>query len=98
MAISTYPAVFIAGVGLLPCGWGFYSALRSLAMELASPSQVGILNTAIGFAQSAGSMASGPILATAFRRSMKEKGLLLGLPYMVTAGLFFLSGCLISCI
>ncbi|OGE54468.1 hypothetical protein PENARI_c006G08958 [Penicillium arizonense] len=98
MAVSTSPAVFIAGVSLLAFGWGFYSALRSLAMELASPSQVGIVNTAIGFAQSTGAMVSGPILAAAFRRGMQEDGLLAGLPYMVAAGLFFLSGCLTSCV
>ncbi|CAI7613203.1 unnamed protein product [Penicillium glandicola] len=98
MAISTHPVVFIAGVSFLACGWGFYSALRSLAMELASPSQVGIVNTAIGFAQSTGAMASGPILAAAYRRGMQEDGLLMGLPYMLAAGLFFLSGCLTSCL
>lgn len=98
MAVSTSPAVFIAGVSLLAFGWGFYSALRSLAMELASPSQVGIVNTAIGFAQSTGSMLSGPILAAAFRRGTQEDGLLVGLPYMVAAGLFLLSGCLTSCV
>ncbi|OQE40915.1 hypothetical protein PENCOP_c005G08124 [Penicillium coprophilum] len=98
MAVSTLPAVFIAGVSLLAFGWGFYSALRSLAMELVSPSQVGIVNTAIGFAQSIGSLLSGPILAAAFRRGLQEDGLLVGLPYMLAAGLFFLSGCLTGCV
>jgi hypothetical protein len=98
MAVSTYPVTFIVGVSLLAFGWGFYSALRSLAMELVSPSQVGIVNTAIGFAQSIGSLLSGPILAAAFRRGLQEDGLLVGLPYMVAAGLFFLSGCLTGCI
>jgi hypothetical protein len=98
MAVSTHPALFTAGVSLLACGWGFYSALRSLAMELVSPSQVGILNTAIGFAQSTGSLVSGPILAATFRWGMQKDGLLAGLPYMVAAGLFFISGCLTSCV
>ncbi|KAJ5970202.1 Major facilitator superfamily domain general substrate transporter [Penicillium vulpinum] len=98
MAVSTHPAVFIVGVSLLAFGWGFYSALRSLAMELVSPSQVGIVNTAIGFAQSIGSLLSGPILAAAFRRGLREDGFLVGLPYMVAAGLFFLSGCLTGCV
>ncbi|KAJ5160144.1 uncharacterized protein N7482_007148 [Penicillium canariense] len=98
MAVSTNPVAFIVGIILLACGWGFYSALRSLAMELASPSQVGIVNTAIGFAQSTGSMASGPILAAAFRRGMQEDGFLVGLPYIFAAGLFFLSGCFTSCV
>ncbi|KAJ5188096.1 Major facilitator superfamily domain general substrate transporter [Penicillium cf. griseofulvum] len=98
MAVSTYPVTFIVGVSSLAFGWGFYSALRSLAMELVSPSQVGIVNTAIGFAQSIGSLLSGPILAAAFRRGLQEDGVLVGLPYMVAAGLFFLSGCLSACI
>lgn len=98
MAVATHPALFIAGVSLLACGWGFYSALRSLAMELVSPSQVGIVNTAIGFAQSTGSLVSGPILAATFRWGMQKDGLLVGLPYMVAAGLFFLCGCLTSCV
>ncbi|KAJ5488421.1 Major facilitator superfamily domain general substrate transporter [Penicillium expansum] len=98
MAISTHPAVFIVGVSFLALGWGFYSALRSLAMEMVSPSQVGIVNTAIGFAQSIGSMVSGPILAAAFRQGLQEDGIWVGLPYMVAAGLFFLSGCLTGCL
>ncbi|KAJ5158044.1 Major facilitator superfamily domain general substrate transporter, partial [Penicillium coprophilum] len=98
MAVSTHPAIFIVGVSLLAFGWGFYSALRSLAMELVSPSQVGVVNTAIGFAQSIGSLLSGPILAAAFRRGLQEDGLLVGLPYMLAAGLFFLSGCLTGCV
>jgi hypothetical protein len=98
MAVSNHPTIFIAGVSLHACGWGFYSALRSLAMELVSPSQVGIVNTSIGFAQSTGSLVSGPILAATFRWGMQKDGLLVGLPYMVAAGLFFLSGCLTSCV
>ncbi|KAJ5382218.1 Major facilitator superfamily domain general substrate transporter [Penicillium concentricum] len=98
MAVSAHPALFILGVSLLAFGWGFYSALRSLAMELVSPSQVGIVNTAIGFAQSIGSLLSGPILAAAFRQGLQQDGFLVGLPYMVAAGLFFLSGCLTGCV
>ncbi|KAJ5826597.1 Major facilitator superfamily domain general substrate transporter [Penicillium robsamsonii] len=98
MAISTHPALFILGVSLLAFGWGFYSALRSLAMELVSPSQVGIVNTAIGFAQSIGSLLSGPILAAAFRQGLQQDGFLVGLPYMIAAALFFLSGCLTGCV
>ncbi|GKZ22856.1 hypothetical protein AbraIFM66951_004980 [Aspergillus brasiliensis] len=96
MAIVTQPPLFVFGVCLLAFGWGFYSALRSLATALVLPSQVGVLNTAIGLAQSIGSMVSGPILAAAFRRGVHQDGFWMGLPYILAAVLFFFASCLTS--
>ncbi|OJJ72219.1 hypothetical protein ASPBRDRAFT_75463 [Aspergillus brasiliensis CBS 101740] len=96
MAIASQPPLFVFGVCLLAFGWGFYSALRSLATALVLPSQVGVLNTAIGLAQSIGSMASGPILAAAFRRGVHQDGFWMGLPYILAAVLFFFASCLTS--
>ncbi|KAH7016860.1 MFS transporter [Ilyonectria destructans] len=94
MAFSARGGVFIAGVSVLALGWGFYSALRSLANALGRPSQIGLINTMIGFAQSIGSMVAGPALAAAFQRGTALKGVWSGLPYMVAATLFLTAGCL----
>lgn len=96
MAIASQPPLFEFGVCLLAFGWGFYSALRSLATSLMLPSQVGVLNTAIGLAQSIGSMVSGPILAAAFQRGVHQDGFWMGLPYLLAAVLFFFASCLTS--
>ncbi|GKZ28480.1 hypothetical protein AbraIFM66950_007148 [Aspergillus brasiliensis] len=96
VAIASQPPLFVFGVCLLAFGWGFYSALRSLATPLVLPSQVGVLNTAIGLAQSIGSMVSGPILAAAFRRGVHHDGFWMGLPYILAAVLFFFASCLTS--
>ncbi|GJP90785.1 hypothetical protein AlacWU_03684 [Aspergillus niger] len=96
MAIASQPPLFVFGVCLLAFGWGFYSALRSLATALVLPSQVGVLNTAIGLSQSIGSMVSGPILAAAFQRGVNQDGFWMGLPYLLAAVLFFFASCLTS--
>jgi hypothetical protein len=94
MAFAAIPELFISGLCLFALGWGFYSALRSLATALVSPSQVGVLSTGIGLAQSLGSLVAGPILAAAFRHGLRQGGIGMGLPYMVAAALFFMASCL----
>ena len=39
-------------------------------MAIAAPEPIGVVNTAIGFAQSIGIMIAGPVLAIAFGRGM----------------------------
>lgn len=94
MAFAAIPELFISGLCLFALGWGFYSALRSLATALVDPSQVGVLNTGIGLAQSLGSLVAGPILAAAFGRGLRQGGITMGLPYMVASALLFMSSCL----
>ncbi|KAJ5358647.1 major facilitator superfamily domain-containing protein [Penicillium cataractarum] len=94
MAFAAIPELFISGLCLFALGWGFYSALRSLATALVSPSQVGVLNSGIGLAQSLGSLVAGPILAAAFGHGLRQGGIGMGLPYMVAATLLFMASCL----
>lgn len=94
MAFAAIPELFISGLCLFALGWGFYSALRSLATALVSPSQVGVLSTGIGLAQSLGSLIAGPILAAAFGSGLRQGGIATGLPYMVASALLFMASCL----
>ncbi|OOQ84586.1 MFS transporter [Penicillium brasilianum] len=94
MGFAALPELFISGLCLFALGWGFYSALRSLATALVSPSQVGVLNSGIGLAQSLGSLVAGPILAAAFGYGLRQGGMGMGLPYMVAATLLFMASCL----
>lgn len=89
MAFAGSPWLFTAGVCLFAMGWGSYSALRSLATALVLPTHIGLLNTSIALAQSIGAMVAGPILASAFKTGVSHGGVLMGLPYMVAAVLFF---------
>ncbi|KAK5989003.1 Efflux pump ustT [Cladobotryum mycophilum] len=88
MAFATHPGLFIVGICTFALGWGFYSALRSMATAIVSPSQTGVLNTTIALSQSMGSMAAGPLLALAFRRGIELGGVWTGLPYMIATVLF----------
>lgn len=51
MSFDSHPVTFIAGVSLLALGWGFFSALRSLATELVPSSQFGLLKMSIAISQ-----------------------------------------------
>jgi len=95
MAAAARPGVFIAGVGVLSLGSGFYSALRSVATALVTPEQVGVLNTAVAMAQGVGDLVPGPVLVVAFRRGIVLGGVWTGLPYGVAALLFMGATCLV---
>lgn len=95
MACAQHPALFAVGISLFALGWGYYAALRSLAMSLVLPSQAGALNTAIAMGQSFGAMTSGPILAFSFRLGVAKGGVWLGLPYMSASLLFLFAAALI---
>ena len=66
---------------------GYYSAVRSLAATLVPASDIGMMSTLLGLAQSLGTMIAGPALALTFKRGMELGGFWFGLPYMVAAGL-----------
>ncbi|KAL6854815.1 hypothetical protein ACO1O0_005942 [Amphichorda felina] len=95
MAFSQHPGGFIFGIICFALGWGYYAALRSVAISLVLPSQTGALNTAIALVQSFGVMSSGPVLAFAFRRGISMGGVWMGLPYMVVSLLFVGAGLLV---
>ncbi|CAO2650498.1 Nn.00g017900.m01.CDS01 [Neocucurbitaria sp. VM-36] len=98
MAFASSPIVFGMGISVLACGWGFYSALRSLAIDWVEPNQVGIVSTVIAMVQSGGTMISGPLLSSAFRYGLSHSRIWRGLPYMVAAAFFLGSTCLVHCI
>ena len=95
MAFAQHPGAFTVGITCFALGWGYYAALRSLAMSLVHPSQTGAVNSAIALAQSVGATASGPVLAFAFRRGISLGGIWMGLPYMVASLLFLGAGGLV---
>lgn len=95
MALSATPPLFIVGLSVLACGWGFYSALRSFAIGMVQADQVGAISTAVAMVQSAGTIMSGPLLASAFGFGLSHKGVWRGMPYMVAAIFFFVATCLV---
>lgn len=94
MSFASHPVTFVAGVGLFALGWGFFSALRSLATELVPSSQIGLLNMSIALSQNVGGMIAGPSLAAAFKLGVELSGMWMGLPYMVAVALFMGAGLL----
>ncbi|KAL3467370.1 major facilitator superfamily domain-containing protein [Aspergillus heterothallicus] len=94
MALAPHPPLFILGISLLALGWGFYSALRSVASALVSEDHVALLNTAIALVQGVGAVVAGPALAGAFGLGMRMGGGWIGLPYLVSASLVAVAGAL----
>lgn len=97
MAFAQEERLFITGLTFFAIGWGFYSAMRSLAMSFAVPTQVGLVNTLIALAQSTGTVIAGPLLAAAFRKGIMLDDFMFGLPYMVAASFFLCAAVLIFC-
>lgn len=90
MALSgPSPVVFIFGVGVLALGWGYYSAIRSLASTMVPASEIGMMSALLGWAPRAGTMVARPALAVMFKRGVELGGFGFGLPYFVAAGMFF---------
>ncbi|KAA8651283.1 hypothetical protein EYZ11_009188 [Aspergillus tanneri] len=92
MAIAPHPVLFGTGVCVFALGWGFYSALRSVASALVSEAQAGLLNTTIALVQGVGGVVAGPALAGMFNYGMSLGGGWIGLPYLLGAGLFLGAG------
>lgn len=94
MSLASTAVTFVTGVGLFALGWGFFSALRSLATELVPSSQIGLLNMSIALSQNIGGMIAGPSLAAAFKFGVEMGGMWMGLPYVVAVVLFIGAGLL----
>ena len=94
MAFAAQPELFISGLCLFALGWGFYSALRSLATGWVSPSEVVVLNSMIGLTQGLGSLIAGPVMAAMFNHGLQQGGVAMGLPFVLAAGLLFVASLL----
>lgn len=88
MSFASYPITFVAGLNLFALGWGFFSALRSLATELVPSSQIGLLSMVIVLSQNGGRMIAEPALAAAVKSGLEAGGVWMGLPYMAAVALF----------
>ncbi|KAM7187475.1 MFS general substrate transporter [Rhypophila sp. PSN 637] len=81
-------AVFISGVWVLALGWGYFAAVRSLALGVVSSNEIGLMSSLLGWATSIGTMVAGPTMAVLFERGLSMGGFWVGLPYLVAGGLF----------
>ncbi|KAK4215430.1 major facilitator superfamily domain-containing protein [Rhypophila decipiens] len=80
--------VFISGVGVLALGWGYFAAVRSLALGVVSSNEIGLMSSLLGWATSIGTMVAGSTMAVLFEKGLEMGGLWIGLPYLVAGGLF----------
>ncbi|KAL4929070.1 putative MFS transporter [Aspergillus undulatus] len=92
MGLASHPAPFVTGVSVMALGWGFTSALRSVASATVSDAQIGLLNTTIALVQGVGGVFASPALAGAFNYGLGVGGGWVGLPFLVAAVLFGVSG------
>lgn len=86
IAISPTAGGMILGLLVFTLGTGLNPALRSLITSLVEKENVGKLYTAIALSDTVGALIGGPGLAAAYRWGMKNG--VLGLPFLVGAGLF----------
>jgi hypothetical protein len=95
MAFAAEPSPFVIGICVQALGSGYYAALRSLANTLGTPSQIGLINTSIGFSIHFGTLIAGPVLAAAFQGGGSLGGVWSGLPFVIAAALFLVSSFLV---
>ncbi|KAM7213648.1 Major facilitator superfamily domain containing protein [Rhypophila decipiens] len=79
---------FISGVGVLALEWGYFAAVRSLALGVVSSNEIGLMSSLLGWATSVGTMVAGPTMAVLFEKGLEMGGVWIGLPYLVAGGLF----------
>jgi hypothetical protein len=73
---------------LYTLGTGFTPAARSLVTTMVDPSHVGLLYTTISVLDTLGGLVAGPAVSFAFRKGLRLGGPWIGLPFLVSAGLF----------
>ncbi|KAL4935447.1 major facilitator superfamily domain-containing protein [Aspergillus oleicola] len=92
MGTVSHPIPFILGLSITSLGWGFPSALRSVATALVSDHQVGLLNTIIALVQGFAGVLGMPGIAAVFRMGINWGSNWMGMLFFVAALLFGLAG------
>lgn len=91
MGIAAHPALLIIGLLVFNMGTGYNAAMRSVAIHVvggqASP-DIGRLFAVIAIIESVGVMVAGPLLAEFFEWGIEMGEPWIGLPYIVSAGVF----------
>lgn len=82
-SIDLKPGIIVFGSGI-----GLSSLLRSLFVELFPAERAAFAITLISAAKTVGGSLSGPIYSYAFALSLDMKGILQGLPFLVSAACF----------
>ncbi|KAH0603176.1 uncharacterized protein H6S33_008180 [Morchella sextelata] len=92
IGVSPGAAGMVLGLGVYTLGSGFGAAARSLVTGMVRREEVGRLYTAIAVADMVGGLVAGPALSWCFAVGMAWGGVLVGLPFIVAAGLFVAVG------
>lgn len=79
-------------------GSGFRQSIQSFITSLIDQNQIGSLYTIISIIDVIGSMAASALLAGTFAKGIQLGGMALGLPFLVSAGLYAISGLGVWCI
>jgi hypothetical protein len=91
VSLAWTPGLLVAGLTFLALGSAFQLLARSLAAAVVSTTERGFLFTAIAVVTGIGQFFAGPVLANAFRKGMDIGGWAIGLPFMITGGLYILA-------
>ncbi|KAL3424878.1 MFS multidrug transporter [Phlyctema vagabunda] len=89
--VATNLSVAMLGMIFFGAGIGLSSLLRSLFVELFPPERAAFATTLISAVKSVGGSLSGPIYSYAFTMSLDLKGILQGLPFLVSAFCFLVT-------
>lgn len=93
MGIAAYPALLILGLLVFNLGTGYGAAMRSVSVHVIggqSSPDVGRLFSVIAIVESLGAMVAGPALAMIFEWGISMGEPWIGMPYIVSAGVFVL--------
>lgn len=91
MGIATHPSILILGLLIFNMGTGYNAAMRSISIHVvggqASP-DIGRLFAVVAIVESIGVMVAGPGLAQVFEWGIDMGEPWIGVPYIVSAGVF----------
>ncbi|KAL4795074.1 major facilitator superfamily domain-containing protein [Aspergillus venezuelensis] len=92
MGLAPHIIPFVFGLSIMSLGWGYVSALRSVATALVHEHQVGLLNSTIALVLGVGGVLGMPAVAAVFRTGIQWGGAWMGMLFLVAGGLFAISG------
>lgn len=87
MGLAPTVALFVSAMVFGESSGGLQAALRSVVTELVDQSHVALVMTVLSMSLTVSEMVAGPLMAETFKLGMELGGVLIGMPYLVSAAL-----------
>ncbi|PWY87875.1 MFS general substrate transporter [Aspergillus sclerotioniger CBS 115572] len=92
MGLASHPGMLVLGLMLFIMGTGFRQSVQSYLTGAVPPENITLLYTSITVLDALGSLAAAPLLAYTLAAGIQAGGMAMGLPFLLAAGLYTVSG------